>query len=292
MPFYLLFAGYAIVKHHLFDIKLILTEILVGTMGIILLILPFLMISDSLRILTSIIFFLFCVFGYYLIKAIHNEIKKKEEAEMFKVTSNELKTRLAQILDLEDVIFNISSTLIVAFKVKRISFAIKQPTSKFYEFHGTTNFQEKELASLVGDTFLCPYLEKTKKHLLREEIPSLIECTKEDYEKEELKTIQEKFKKNEICILFPLFQKEKLIGIIFFGPKFDGTCFKKEGIELLETISYQISLSIYNAFFYQEFKKDKDILEKFYRLIMGKELKISELQQKIKELEEKSEERE
>jgi signal transduction histidine kinase len=78
---YLFFVALAILRYHLFEIKVILTELLVGIMGIILVALPFLMPSLNLKILTTLIFLLFLIFGYYLIKATHEEAKRREEAE-------------------------------------------------------------------------------------------------------------------------------------------------------------------------------------------------------------------
>lgn len=78
----------AITRYHLFEIRVILTELLVVAIGIILLILPFLMPTPFLMNLTMIIFILFCIFGYLLIKATHDEIKKREEIEKL---SEELK---------------------------------------------------------------------------------------------------------------------------------------------------------------------------------------------------------
>jgi hypothetical protein len=70
---------YIVLRYRFMDIKVILTEILVGIMGIILLILPFLMPTTNLRILTTFIFLLFCFFGYLLIRAIYKEIEIKEK---------------------------------------------------------------------------------------------------------------------------------------------------------------------------------------------------------------------
>lgn len=79
--FFIGFTTLAITRYHLFEIKVILTELLVGLMGIILLVLPFLMPTSTLKILTFVIFLLFCIFGYYLVKATHEESKRREEAE-------------------------------------------------------------------------------------------------------------------------------------------------------------------------------------------------------------------
>ncbi len=78
---YVLLTTFAIFRYHLFEIRIILTELLVGAIGLVSLIQTFSAPSFSWRILNSVIFILFCIFGYYLIKATHEEIKRREEAE-------------------------------------------------------------------------------------------------------------------------------------------------------------------------------------------------------------------
>jgi len=71
----------AITKYHLFEIRVILTEILAVIMGTILFVSPFLMPDDLLRNLAIANFLLFCFFGYYLIRATYQEEKRREDAE-------------------------------------------------------------------------------------------------------------------------------------------------------------------------------------------------------------------
>ena len=78
---FLAITAYAIVKFNLFGIKLILTEILVGLMGVAMAILPFLVKSLSLKILTASIFFLFSIVGYLLIRYTRQEIHQREILE-------------------------------------------------------------------------------------------------------------------------------------------------------------------------------------------------------------------
>lgn len=78
---FLTFTALAITRYHLFHLKVILTEILVGIMGIILAVLPFLMPTKDLKILTTFLFFLFCLFGYLLISYTYKEIRQKEILE-------------------------------------------------------------------------------------------------------------------------------------------------------------------------------------------------------------------
>ena len=79
---YPLIITFAIFKYHLFEIKVILTELSVGVMGIVLLILPFVIKTTfSMRILMIGVFLLFCFIGYLLIRYTHRELKAKEILE-------------------------------------------------------------------------------------------------------------------------------------------------------------------------------------------------------------------
>ncbi len=78
---FLIFTTFAILKYHLFGIKVLITELLIGTMGLILLILPFLMPTTNLKALTGFAFLLFLAFSYLLLKATYEEENRRRQAE-------------------------------------------------------------------------------------------------------------------------------------------------------------------------------------------------------------------
>lgn len=79
--FVILFSGYAIVKHHLLNLKVIATELL--SLGILVLSLFQTLDSNSLRALITngIIFFVLFVFVVMLVRSVENEVKRKEELQ-------------------------------------------------------------------------------------------------------------------------------------------------------------------------------------------------------------------
>jgi signal transduction histidine kinase len=104
--FGVLLITFAILKYHLFETKVLLTELLVGSIGIVLIVLPFLMPNSSLRLLTGSVAFLFLIFGFLLVKATYEEVRRKEEAErllkakteFLSIASHQLRTPLTAII--------------------------------------------------------------------------------------------------------------------------------------------------------------------------------------------------
>ncbi|MEM5810078.1 MAG: histidine kinase N-terminal 7TM domain-containing protein, partial [Candidatus Aenigmatarchaeota archaeon] len=94
VTFFVFFTTLAITRYHLFEIRVILTEILVGVMGIILAVFSLIgptLSPNILRFLSIFVFFLFLFFGYYLIKATHEEERRREKAEMLAQQESQLR---------------------------------------------------------------------------------------------------------------------------------------------------------------------------------------------------------
>ena len=83
--FLIAFTAYAIVKRELFGIKVVLTSLLIGAIGIVLVLQILIAPSFLWRIVDVVIFLLFCLFGYYLLRAVQQEEKRREEAEMLAI---------------------------------------------------------------------------------------------------------------------------------------------------------------------------------------------------------------
>lgn len=81
--FFFGFTAYAIVRRQLFEIKIILTSLLVALMATLLTIDLIIFTPPYLwlQILKSLVFIIFLFFGYFLIKSVSKEIKRREELE-------------------------------------------------------------------------------------------------------------------------------------------------------------------------------------------------------------------
>jgi len=101
------FTAYAIVKKELFGIKVVLTALLVGLISILLFLDAFFLTQDiALQTIKGIILIVFLFFGFLLIRATQEEVRRKEEAEsllkakteFLSIASHQLRTPLTAIL--------------------------------------------------------------------------------------------------------------------------------------------------------------------------------------------------
>jgi len=100
--FHTIFVTYAIFKHHLFDIKMILSEILLGLMGIILFIYIFIA-KNTYEVIASVIFFLlFTGLAYTLIQELLKGLKREHQLE-------KANNKLIEIIESKDLFLRMTS---------------------------------------------------------------------------------------------------------------------------------------------------------------------------------------
>ncbi len=87
-------ASYAIIKKKLFDIKIILTELLVSLIALILFIQIFLVQGVQAKTVEFIVFSLFCFIAYLLTRVTYREIAKEQEAEKLAAALSDLNKTL------------------------------------------------------------------------------------------------------------------------------------------------------------------------------------------------------
>jgi len=96
--FFIIFTAFAITRYHLFETKVILTELLVSIIGVVSMIQALLSETTRMRILSSIAFIFFCILGYFLIKATRREVERREEKEKM---AQELRQAYVQLRKLD-----------------------------------------------------------------------------------------------------------------------------------------------------------------------------------------------
>ena len=79
------------------------------------------------------------------------------------------------------------------------------------------------------------------------------------------------------------------MGVIILGNKLSQEAYTVQDLDLLTTLTSQTAVAFNNALSYSEIEKRKADLEKFYKLTVGRELKMIELKKEIERLKKEKE---
>lgn len=285
--FWVILTTYAILKYHLMDIRIVLGKgtayvfSLATVVGAGLLVaylnsqltapLPFSVVASFIALLSVLLFQLHKFYEKLAARYFYHAFYNTE------MVIAELEERLTQVLELETLSSLLINTLKNTLKLNKVAIVTREFKKKDYIVQRTANFTEEELNQLIKNNLLITCLERAKKPLLREEV------------EQKFQQLQIRMKQLGIEVFLPLIFEKKLIGIIILGSKASSEAFSSQDLDLLTTLSSQASIALKNASLFAEVNKRKEELERFYRLTVGRELKMAELKQKIRELEVKLE---
>ncbi|PIS08067.1 hypothetical protein COT78_00275 [Candidatus Berkelbacteria bacterium CG10_big_fil_rev_8_21_14_0_10_43_13] len=175
--FLLGFTAYAITKHHLFNIKVITTEIIVVTLSIVLLVEVFISSSSLQSAIQAIIWLLATFGGYQLIKSVKIEIKQREDLAKLAKELELANEHLKDIDKLKDDFLSMAShelnTPIAAIEgylsmILQEGMGGKIP-DKAREYLETVFTSSQRLANLVRDLLNVSRIESGRIHIIYEQ---------------------------------------------------------------------------------------------------------------------------
>lgn len=108
--FLLGFTAYAIVKRELFDIKILLTSLFISLIAILLLLDALIFTQEfTFQIIKIGILAAFLCFGYFLIRSVLNEIKRRKELEHLALKLEKANARLKDLIEMKEEFLHITS---------------------------------------------------------------------------------------------------------------------------------------------------------------------------------------
>ncbi len=167
---------------------------------------------------------------------------------------NKLAKELSASIDLNKIVDSIVDTIKETMNLNRAGVLLisKEKEKIHYKIAKVIGFNESNGISLVQDSFLTRYLEKTKKALIREELHILAKEFKNQEEKKSFEKLAKNLEKIEASLCLPLISASRLIGIVVLGSKNSGDAYSKEDLQLLEMLSSQAAVAIENAKLYNQ----------------------------------------
>ncbi|MEK7608742.1 MAG: ATP-binding protein [Patescibacteria group bacterium] len=284
-----IFTGYAIVRHRLFDIKIIIQR------GVIFLI--------FLAVFTAIYFSLASLFGYLFHRVTNATIfasagitaiigifgfgpgerffRKTTDRFFFKdaydyaAVLRELSEALGNTIEPKKLFETVSAMLIRFLRVDSVRFIGFSYLVPGGSFGSVIRGLEPHLLESVMSLVRKPILYEELNGVTREGAPF---STRQVAVLELLEKTNEG---DEIGILVPVSLKKKALGIMILGKKKSGDPYRDEDIELLRTLAHQVAIAISKAELYGKVKEYSKELEK---RVLERTNEIRELQEEQRQI--------
>lgn len=256
--FYVIFITYAVIRHRLFNIKLVLRQssVYILSLGVIFAMTSVIKVLGS-RFLSEFIFWVDLT-AIFLAVAIFPYLKNRflklaneyfftslyDSGKLILKTSNELKT----VLNIDKVYDFLYATFSKNFHAKAFGVLTFNEEDKTYELQYNQGFKAQK-----GDVFDSnPVVEekfiKRNQIVITEELKSL-------HYSEKTKDLIQLLERLGVELLIPLKVKGNLIGLLAMGSKETGEAYNDEDLQVLEIIAAQAAVAIENAGLYSEVKK-------------------------------------
>jgi len=302
----ILFISYAIVRYRLFDIRLMIKRKIIYPLFLTTIVLAYsigaLFFTNKLINITSfsfnyLVYFLTLFLGILIFDPIKRNLYKFIDNYLLPLTYNrELILKECNRILRENSDLNISAELLIKtikkkMGLKKIAFLIM---SKKLD-HLFIDKVSKCVGSGCSDKFfilpnIIKFLEKNKKVLIREELERIIE--EKTVISQDLLKVKEELDRFQIALIIPITLNYQLAGFLILGEKNNREAYTVEDLLMFKNLILNIERNIESNKLYRQIKKQKEELNKNYQelkkitdLIIGRELRISELKQRIKELE-------
>ncbi|HEC68685.1 MAG TPA: GAF domain-containing protein [Candidatus Omnitrophica bacterium] len=253
--------SYAIIKHHLMDIKVAVTRAgIFAFVYSLVLGIPFIIgyLTKSWILPTAIMFFL-ATLG----PLIYTHLRKKAEdlilAEQKKYQRILLQAAqgMVKVKDLKHLINLMVHIVTKAVRVDKAAVFRLDKEKNLYQLEAYRDREQfKKEEPLSPDHSLIKHLLATKEPLLLEEIPFVV---KGRLSQEEISSF---FKEHNFCLVVPSFTETTLLGFLALGSKPNNQVFTPDDINVFKILAQQASLAIENCQFIEEFQKTQ---EKIFR---------------------------
>jgi signal transduction histidine kinase len=293
--FVFIFTSYAILKYRLMDIRVIIRRSAVFAVLVIIITSVYALfaylislyftqlIGASSVILNGILTAIFIAIGFEPLKKWLSLVTDKY---LFKAPYNpeevlsEFSDKLASTLDLQELSQFLVSRLEQIFKSSIVALFLLNEEKNEYERTAFSGKIKERLAKIDQKLFNkvskgLQSLNKTRDIIVKEEIKKINEQLKNPV----IALLIRELEKYDVSLIAPLYQREKLVGILFMGDKKSGDVYSAEDLRVLEIISAQAAVAMQNSKLFEEQKKFAIHLKKEVEKATQK-LKIANVQLK------------
>jgi len=271
--FYPIIISYAIVKHHVMDIDMVIKK------GAVYAYLSFFVLIPSMIVIFFAqtfffgqvsYFFSFLIFCTLLLVSliflkVTPEIDEYIEKKLFKSkfeykkALRELSEIIISFLDEKELFKKTGNILTKDLGAEKVSFFLLDREKKAYTLRASQNLQRSKVKELPHDDTLLQWLKEKGKAVVREEIEMIVNDA-------QIKSVVKRMESMESEVCIPLMTRDQLIGIINLGNKRSGDMYSHEDLDLLTHFATQASVALENTRLYQEMQRTQQLMRRTDRL--------------------------
>jgi signal transduction histidine kinase len=258
---------YAIVRHGLLDVDLIITKTVASILALVLWLMPLWMLTAEVqrymygvmdnRLLSFalVVFVLSALIFPWLLRTSERVVRRLLWGQKFDSLQalSAFQHTLIQVLDQKKILTDLREVLSDALQTEFATVYLCQPAANRY-----ADPQEEAPPFVIGTSFLTA-LMKRPEPIVREEV--MLE--EDDAEARVLAATLTELKA-EVCV--PLSAQERLIGFLLLGRKRNRDVFSVEDLQLLATLGAEVAVALENARLYEELRNSQAMLARTDRL--------------------------
>jgi signal transduction histidine kinase len=262
---YPIFFSYAIVRHRLMDIKVVLRRSSVYLISLFSVFVPavgvkiafarwwpqtalwgdFLILIGALAIFKPLQEYYYRLANKYFFSSLYDS----------REVIAELSDRLRSILDINKIYRSIYKVLARAFRFQAFAFLAYNEKRKIYTVQYNRGFHIRGQKEFLGN-------DELHRLFIKKNEPIVVEEVKEMHYNKKTKNIIDLLTKFKVEVLSPLNIENRTIGILVFGPKQSKDMYNDEDLKVLRVISAQAAIAIENARLFTETKQFAEKLKK------------------------------
>jgi signal transduction histidine kinase len=272
-PFYSVIVSYAIVKHRLMDIDIVIKKGAVYAYLASLIFVPCVLIIffaqkfffGYTNLFFSLLVLATLLLSSLVILAVKPNIEEYIEKRLFKdkyeykKTVRELSKIIISFLDENELFKKAGNILTKELGTEKVSFFMLDREKRAYTLRASQKLRKPKIRVLPEKDIFFQWLQKKGKAVVKEEIEKIVN---DPQIKPVVKTMGAM--ESEVCI--PLLTRNELIGTVNLGHKRSGAMYSHEDLDLLTQFAAQASIALENARLYREMQQTHMLMRRTDRL--------------------------
>ena len=272
-PFYSVIVSYAIVKHQLMDISIVIKKGMVYAYLSFFVLLPCMIVSilaqkfffNQISYFFSFLIFCTILLASLVFLKVTPEIEEYIEKRLFKSkfeykkTLRELIEIIVSFLDEKELFKKAGNILVKDLGAEKVSFFLLDKEKRAYTLRAYQNLQRSKVKELPRQDPFIEWLEGERQPVVRE----VLERSMDD---PDIRLVVKRLESMESEVCIPLMTREQLIGLINLGNKRSGDMYSHEDLDLLTHFATQASVALENARLYQEMQRAQQLMRRTDRL--------------------------